>query len=195
MTFEPKSRNDPKNIFRVCTAVGGIGILLLVLGTTMVWSTGWGSSLLIPGATLTTVSLTAYVATNGIVSWAVQRDRDRETAEYKHREEVYERIATYMVARFLGEQPNLLIDGQLRTAAVLWGSPKTIEALGQWQSALSTVLSNHEKDSDGSVSMSPSESQLMKTSLGAALSSMRDDLASGQGSVEPEVLLRSIFND
>ena len=75
------------------------------------------------------MSLTASVATNGIVSWAVQRDRDRETAEYKHRE-VYERIATYMVARFLGEQPDLLVDGQLRTAAALWGSPKTIEALG-----------------------------------------------------------------
>ena len=192
-----RSKTVVSNVSKICFSIGLLGFLLIGLGSTMVWSTGWGGSLLIPGATLITVSLTAYIATRGIVSWADQRERDRQASEYKHREEVYEGIATYMVARFLGQQTDIATDGRLRTIAALWGSPNTIAALGEWQSAIHTVLKNHGLESGGSVSMTPDEGKTIKAALGSALSSMRDDLAStsGQESVETGALLRSIFND
>lgn len=197
MTLQPRIKSELAPISRIFLCIGILGLLLTGLGSAMIWSTGWGSSLLIPGATLITVSLTSYVAAKGIVTWTDQKECDREAAEYKHREEVYEGIATYMVARFLGQQSDLVTDGRLRTVAALWGSPNTVTALGEWQSSINTILKNHDLDSGGSVSMTSDESHTIKAALGLALSSMRDDLAStsGQKPVETEVLLRSIFND
>ncbi|QTF71253.1 hypothetical protein [Arthrobacter woluwensis] len=101
--------------------VGAVGFVMVSLGLALVWSTGWGKDLLVPGATLMTVALSTYVAARGIVSWGTQRKRDREAAEYKHRESVYEEIAGLMVKRFGIGPYDRAADADLRAKAALWG--------------------------------------------------------------------------
>lgn len=62
-----------------------------------------------------TVALTAYVAARSVVQWQEQRERDRETTEYKHRQEVYEAIGTYMLNRLTAQPTDVVLDAQLRT--------------------------------------------------------------------------------
>ena len=198
--------SDGPNPGRICIALGGLGLVLVLLGVATVWTTGWGKDLFAPGATLMTVALTAWVASRAVVKWAEQRERDRETAEYKHREDVYEQLATYMLNRFLaGDTPpdaetrlaGLRLDAQLRAKAALWGSAATVDALGKWQAKLTQVLANHGLVGGGQTAMTADEGKLLKEAFGDALVAMRVDLGShtGQLSVRRETLLASIFND
>lgn len=180
-----------------CIAVGGLGFAIIVLGLITIWKTDWGIALFAPGATLITVALTAYVAARGVVSWREQRERDREAAEYRHREQVYEDIATYMLFRFIGQDTNIVLDGKLRAAAALWGSADTVAALRDWQSSMSRILKDHGVSGGVTVTMTDAESATMKDAYGAALEAMRSDLGSSTGKekLSKDVLLASIFND
>lgn len=181
-----------------CMSIGIFGCAILVLALATVWSTGWGADLFAPGATLITVALTAYVAGRGIVSWKEQRQRDREVAEYRHREAVYEQIVTYMLFRFLQQPTNKALDGELRARAALWGSAEVVQALQHWQACLSQILNNHGMTGGGGVvSMNEEEQHLMKSAYGRALAAMRNDLgsSSGKSPLSEDVLLASIFND
>lgn len=181
---------------KACLVAGALGGLLIALGLLFVWNTGWGIELFVPGAALVTVALSAYVASGGVISWREQRQRDREASEYRHREEVYEELAAYMIARFLGQPTDMVKDGALRSSAALWGSEEVVEALKGWQSTLHTILENHGMGGGGVVSMTPDEQIAIKHALAKTLTAMRNDLGStsGQVSLDPEVLLGSIFN-
>lgn len=180
----------------LCLLVGLLGFGLIGAGLIFLASTET-TSLIAAGAALTAGALASFVAMKGIVSWAEQRQRDREAAEYRHRESVYEELAQYMIFRFLAVQTDLARDADLRARAALWGSPETVLALREWQMSLSTILAAHGKPGGGQVQMSSTESTAIKNAFGNALVAMRADLAAATGR-EPlrrSVLLESIFND
>ena len=121
---------------RICAAIGVLGLALVLLGLGTVWTTGWGKDLFPPGATLLTVALTAWVASRSVVKWTEQRDRDRQNTEYKHREEVYEVLGSYMLNRLTAQPTDMALDAELRTKAALWGSAETVATLSHWQQLL-----------------------------------------------------------
>lgn len=180
----------------LCALVGATGGGLVLLGLGTVWSTGWGKDLFAPGATMMTVALTAYIAAQSVVKWQEQRERDRETAEYKHRQEVYEALGTYMLNRLTAQPTDMVLDAQLRTKAALWGSAETIATLSHWQQFMASVLENHGIPGGGAVSPNETERFLLQDAFGRALEAMRADLApaTGRKRITRGDLLTSIFN-
>lgn len=184
-------------VTRYCLIVGSVGLALVLGGACFIGSTGWGKDLFAPGATMITVALTAYVAAKGVVTWAEQRRRDREAAEYKHREGVYEEIVIFMLAQFIGGAYDPLKDAGLRAKAALWASPETIQSLSDWQSMLGTVQRSRAKNPNGSMSLLPLEQKMIKALFGAAVLAMRNDLAPDNRERLKDVdsILDSMFND
>ena len=182
-------------------ALGGSG-LLIAIGLAILGFALWrffseerGIGLVIPGCSLTAAGVASGVATLGLVSWAEQRERDRETKEYEHREQAYELIANFMLARFLGQGYDKETDGQLRARAALWGSPQVVQSLATWQQGITGVLERSARDADGAAVMSPSDSALVKRSFATAVAAMRKDLGSSSAQVDRVDILRSIFNE
>jgi hypothetical protein len=184
-------------VTRYCLFAGSVGLALVVGGVCFVGGTGWGKDLFPPGATMMTVALTAYVATKGVVTWAEQRRRDRDAAEYKHREGVYEEIVVFMLAQFVGGNYDFVKDAGLRAKAALWASPEVIQSLSDWQSMLSTIQRTRAKNSDGSTSLLPLEQKMIKALFGAAVLAMRNDLApdNTERLKDVDTILDSMFND
>lgn len=188
-------------------ALGGAGFLILAGVIILVFALfrfiaeRRGIGLVAPGCSLIAAGIASGVATLGIVSWAEQRERDREAKEYEHREKFYENIAQFMVARFIGAGYDKQLDAQLRTIAALWASPTVLTCLAQWQQTLSEVMDRSSVasvDAAGTPSrnMTDADSALVKRKLAPALIAMRQDLASiSSTDVDPLVVLRSIFNE
>lgn len=136
------------------------------------------------------MALTSYVAGRGLVSWREQRERDRESAEYRHREQVYEELAIFMLSRF-GHSPQLDTDARLRAAAALWGSPETIAALQRWQ----VRKWEASRGAVGVVPMTEEDSDKVQRAFGEALLEMRKDLSPTSGrDTDIDTLLGSIFD-
>ncbi|UOD80341.1 hypothetical protein [Paenarthrobacter ureafaciens] len=176
-----------------CASIGLVGLVLVLLGLGFVWTTGWGKDLFVPGATLLTVALTAWVASRAVVKWTEQRERDRQAAEYKHREEVYEQLVTFMLGRITGGAYDEELDKQLRAKAAVWGSAQIIGALANWQTQMTAVLDNHAHEERKI--MTEDEGKTMRDALGRALEAMRKDLSSSnKNAVSRSEILKSIFN-
>ena len=160
-------------------------------------STGWGKDLMAPGATLMTVALTGYIAAKGVVTWAEQRDRDRESAEYKHREAVYEDIVVFMLAQFGIGNYDFVTDAGLRAKAALWAGADTMQALSNWQRMLSVMLSSRSPGPDGALVLLPLEKSMLKAYFASALLAMREDLGPNHSNRLDNVddILDSMFND
>lgn len=173
--------------------VGLLGVAIIGLGLVTVWGTGWGTNLFAPGAVLVTVALSSYVAGRGLVSWQEQRQRDRESAEYRHREHVYEQLGVYILNRFQGFDVDSRTESELRIGATLWGSEALVTNLGRYQTLISRLLGGA---SSGSITLSPPDKAEMEGIVGDILQSMRNDLQpfTGQKPVSSEVLLSSLFN-
>lgn len=169
---------------------------MLIVGLITVWGTDWGIDLFVPGAALISVALTAYIAAGGVVSWREQRQRDREAAEYRHREESYEEMAGVVVRSISGHGSDLAVELKYRISAALWGSAETVSALKGYQESVHWILANHGLQGSGSVSMTEPEQIAARAAVGEVLAAMRKDLASttGQKEVDRETLLASIFN-
>ena len=200
---EPASltKFEKRLIVRRKWALGGSG-LLIAIGLAILSFALWrffseerGIGLVVPGCSLIAAGVASGVATLGLVSWAEQRERDREAKEYEHRENAYESIANFMLTRFMGDGYDREIDGQLRARAALWGSPKVIQSLATWQQDITKVLSRSYPAEEGGVVMSPSDSALVKRNLAAAVAAMRKDLGSSSAEVNRVDILRSIFNE
>lgn len=184
-------------VTRYCLFAGSVGLALILGGAGFVGSTGWGKDLFPPGATMIAVALTAYVAAKGVVTWSEQRRRDREAAEYKHREGVYEEIVVFMLAQFIGGNYDFVKDAGLRAKAALWASTETIQSLSDWQSMLSMIQRSRAKNPDGSTSLLPLEQKMIKALFGAAVLAMRNDLAPDDNErlKDVDTILDSMFND
>lgn len=182
---------------RICIFVGTLGLMMLLSGAAFVGSTGWGKDLFAPGATLMTVALTGYIAASGVVTWAEQRRRDRESVEYKHREEVYEAIVVFMLAQFGVGNYDFVTDAGLRAKAALWASTETVEALSNWQRMLSVILTSRAPRPDGAMPLLPMEKSVLKAFFGATILAMRADLGPEYSGRLHDVdnILDSMFND
>ncbi|GAA3699042.1 hypothetical protein GCM10022377_10060 [Zhihengliuella alba] len=178
-----------------------LGLVILSFALVRFITERRGIGLVVPGCSLVAAGVASLVATMGIASWSEQRERDRQAKEYEHREKVYESIAEFMIARFVGKGYDASADGQLRARAALWGSPAVVDELAEWQQALTVVLERSRVfsvDDSGNPTrvMSPQDSALAKRRLGSALAAMRRDLASETSlEVDKVSILRSIFNE
>ena len=174
----------------IALGVGFLGVAIIGLGLVTVWSTGWGISLFAPGAVLITVALSSYTAGRGLVSWQEQRERDREAAEYRHREAVYEELAVFMLSRFGDSSAKQ--DAMLRAKAALWGSADTVKSLKVWHQSKAQIAAG----AVGTVPLSDEQSRALKQAFAQAVLSMRSDLApQTSGDIDISTLLGSIFDD
>lgn len=114
----PPTEFEKRLITRRLWALGGSG-LLIVIGLAILGFALWrffteerGIGLVVPGCSLIAAGVASGVATLGLVSWAEQRERDREAKEYEHREQAYESITYFMLSRFLGQGYNKDTDYQ-----------------------------------------------------------------------------------
>lgn len=180
-----------------CLTVLIFGVALTLVGFFASFGAGWGPSFLAPGATVIAAGTGGYVAVRSVVTWREQRLRDRKAAEDKHREDVYEEIASVMVGRFLGPEDDLRQDSALRSKAALWGSSATVRALAAWQAEITKIKATKDDLTDGTMPLSEDESLQLKNLLGDALVAMRADLSPVDGfdGVAKEDLLGSIFNE
>ncbi len=179
-----------------------IGTLLLLVAAVRFFWFQRGIGLVAPACTILAAGVASIVGTLGIVSWAEQRQRDREAKEYAHREAVYENITQFMVARFVGQGYDAALDAKLRATAALWGSQTTMERLGDWQSSLTQILAkaseyteNAENVMSRGVALNDAEQREVLSNLGLAIQAMRDDLATETNQqANVQSILRSIFN-
>ncbi|MGO4297106.1 hypothetical protein [Glutamicibacter sp. MCAF14] len=179
-----------------------VGLVLLAVAAFRFWTVERGIGLVAPACALLAAGVASIVATLAVISWAEQRQRDREVKLYEHREKIYEAITQFMVARFMDEGYNAAIDGQLRAAVALWGSAGSISALAGWQEGLTKIIEDNEEQMKkvGSPSttrrmLSEQEQHTALRLFGQAVNAMRLDLAPEDTEEVPtSVLLRSVFN-
>lgn len=150
-----------------------------------------GAGLLVPAVTLIVTGVTALIAQLGITSWEEQRHEDRAIAEYKQRQDVYNRVAKLFVSHFNGTF-DPATDAELRSLIAIWGSEDVLRGFSDWQTFIGTL--NMKKGE--SYEMTASEQHQSKKHVGTVLSAIRKDLlATGNDQVEPQLVTRSIFND
>ncbi|MFP3579969.1 hypothetical protein SB659_10345 [Arthrobacter sp. SIMBA_036] len=187
--------DEGANPGHICAAVGGAGVVLIVLGLVTVWGTGWGKDLFAPGATLVTVALTGWATSRAVLKWTEQREQDRQKSEYAQREKVYEELIIFMLSCItdIGIQYDVQRDGQLRAKATLWGSAATIVALGNFQQLLGRMIKL--RGGLGKFQATKEETRQLEDKFARALESMRKDLASSdKNSITRTEILASIFN-
>lgn len=181
-----------------------IGLALLAFAWFRFQSAERGIGLVGPACSILAGGIVSVVATFGIESWAEQRQRDREAKEYEHREQIYEAISQFMIARFTNSGYDMNTDAKFRITAALWASPETLNRLAAWQQGLTEIMDASIKraldtgvtHSGSSHSLTDPEKMKAMRLLGRAISAMREDLASTQSAeVSVPDLLRSIFNE
>lgn len=168
-----------------------VGAVVGASGLAMVGFTGWGHSLISPGGTLAAAGVAGLVATRSVVTWSQQRQRDSESAEYRHREEVYGEVIDQMTAVFLGGV-DLVKDSKTRAKAGLWADPATIEALARWRETIHPI---GQRGGEVGELKEP-----VMTAYYNVVLAMRRELSAGKGEIGQampgrDFLLRSIFDD
>ena len=174
-----------------CFGLIGIGVFLLVIAGIRFITVERGIGLLAPGATLIVAGLTAITAQFGITSWYEQRREERAVTEYAQRKGIYTRVANLLVSHFNGSFDPAQ-DAELRALVSIWGSKSVLTAFSNWQGFISTL-----NVAPGiSTKLDLEQQQESKQHVAHIMTAIRQDLlAMGSETVEPNLIIRSIFNE
>jgi len=169
----------------------GVVILLFALGRFLFAERGIG--LAAPAVTLVVAGVTALVAQLGLSSWAEQRQRNREAAADKQRENTYTRVAQLLVGNFLGANDSRE-DADLRAVIAVWGSAGVVSAMGAWQKFVMRIQVSREKTPQG-YTLQLSEQLESKRLVADVLYALRESLQIPEDGVTVQMVIESIFND
>lgn len=176
---------------RLCLYGIVVGTAVLFLGLITTWTTGWGATLVAPGAAVLAAGIAGMVTAKSVVTWSEQRERDAVAGQYRHREEVYGKIIENMVKSFIpGEVPEMREEANLRALASLWAAPETVEALARWREEIHPTIQR------GGILGDDKEKVMSR--FADLVRAMRDDLSGDPQSARhpaPEFILRSLFDD